>query len=80
MPIVIPKHSHMGTVNKFEEEGCYAVHPDAHRFAAIAWEPKEVKVTESEAVTKLSNDISIYSADSSALAALKKVCKDFPDI
>lgn len=80
MSTTIPRHSCIGTVNKFDEKGCYAVDPDTHRFAAIAWEPKGLKVTESKAVTKLANGISIYGVELPALAALKKVYEKFPTI
>lgn len=78
--MVIPRHSRMGTVNEFDEEGCYTVDSDTHGFAAAAWEPKGVKVTAFEEVTKLDNGISIYDKEPSATAAFRQVCENFPEI
>lgn len=79
VPVVIPRHSRIGTVHDYDEEGCYMIDSDSHGLAA-AWKPNGVRVSESEASIKLTNGITIYGEESSKTAALRKVCEAFPNI
>ena len=85
-PLIVQRHARLGMVNDLEEEGCYAVTSEDHGFAGLDTFSKDKmgfkpSTTDPDCSMVLPNGITIYGIkDSPQVAALEKVCNDFPDI
>ncbi|SLM40586.1 probable transposable element [Lasallia pustulata] len=71
---ILPQHTRVGTVTKYEEEEYYPVDVEDHSLAA-KYTPVEVDVSKPE--TKLTNGVTIYG-DAETVAVLADVISAFP--